>query len=152
MKNTALSQLHVNSYGTSLFLRACDWGNEESRIVITYLIKCLETKSNICKTSLLSSTLFGEMNRKLVCISETIHLMSIGHCFSKRNKCCHPSETKKKKEIQNQESVCAKTWYLHGCRNQRYQGYIINLAFVQAVKTTKTCFREIVFSLRCDHL
>ena len=40
-------------------------------------------------------------------------------------------------EIQNQLSLRAKTWYRHPCKNQRYQSYVINLAFVGAVKTTK---------------
>ena len=89
--------------------------------------------------------------------------MAIGHCFSKLNKCCLLCETEMRKvdrtgkkyayyintnEIQNQVSVRAKTSYLHACKSQRHQGYMINLAFVRAVDTTKTCFREIFCSLR----
>ena len=51
-------------------------------------------------------------------------------------------------EIQNQVSVRAKTSYLHACKSQRHQGYMINLAFVRAGETTKTCFREIFCPLR----
>ena len=75
------------------------------------------------------------------------------------NKCCHPSEIQMQKmvdrtgkkyayyhintnEIQNQVSLRAKTSYLsHVCKNQLYQSYIINLAFLRAVKTTKICTR-----------
>ena len=46
-----------------------------------------------------------------------------------------------------QVSFRAKTSYLHEYKNQRYQSYI-NLAFVRAVNTTKTCFSEIVSSAR----
>ena len=89
--------------------------------------------------------------------------MAIGHCFSKLNKCCLLCEIEMQKvdrtgkkygyhintnEIQNQVSVRAKTSYLHACKNQRCQGYIINLAFVRGWETTKTCFREIFSSLR----
>ena len=44
-------------------------------------------------------------------------------------------------------SFRAKTLYLHEYKSQRYQGFI-NLAFVRAVNTTKTCFSEIVRSVR----
>ena len=43
MKDTAL----VNSYWTSRFLRDCNWGNEESRIIVTYRVKCFEAKLSI---------------------------------------------------------------------------------------------------------
>jgi len=50
MKNTALvNRTWIPREPYAFRLRACDWGNEESRIVVTYLIKCLE--GYIYKTS-----------------------------------------------------------------------------------------------------